>query len=724
MLIKEIKLNNFMCFSGENTFSFTEGLNIIIGDNGYGKSKLYDAFFWVLYDQVFDSTKKEFIYTKFVGQEIVSDNAKYEAVDDLVITSVEITFHNIKSNEIFILQRKLRTRKVETDWQAEKNTEFSIMRKEMPVMKARAVTDEDEKGRILRYILPENIKPYMWFQGEQVESIIDFNKHDTLTTAINVLSNISRFDNFSNIAKIAAKSARTEYDRELKKHSKDKNTSESLEKDKTNLQIRLTEYTTEEQIIRENLSRAETQSAELLNKIDDAQSAKKLEAENKILIEQLSDYKQQLLLEQINFNKKLFRNKWLLKGTNWLFQEYSKQFGTYSEDRLAKKTLLKQQQEVENEALKQLQTRLPINVPEPIYIERMLKEEKCLVCDRDAPMNSPPWLKIKELIDRPSVKLVESKKKHDFYNELNKLYHNGLALVHNIESIDDDIAETLKNRIYLESKIIETNTKVTEIERQINTILENASLSLNQSENILNEYNIQKDNESKYSTDLERIKNNIERIKSRISDIDKQLKDLVKGELPIALVEKVKILNDFEELAIITREKVFNGLIEMLENEANIHYQMMTTGNKAVRGIIKLIPLPNGNFMPQLKDDLGNNLRQLNTGNIILIKLAAIMAIISAKKGAKNNELYPLISDAPMSVFGEAYTLGFCKTVSHVYKQSIIMSKEFFKNEILRNELLNNSEIKLGNVYEISPSILEQQRENRNYLTTTIRKLN
>jgi len=713
-----------MCFSGENTFSFTEGLNIIIGDNGYGKSKLYDAFFWVLYDQVFDSTKKEFIYTKFVGQEIVSDNAKYEAVDDLVITSVEITFHNIKSNEIFILQRKLRTRKVETDWQAEKNTEFSIMRKEMPVMKARAVTDEDEKGRILRYILPENIKPYMWFQGEQVESIIDFNKHDTLTTAINVLSNISRFDNFSNIAKIAAKSARTEYDRELKKHSKDKNTSESLEKDKTNLQIRLTEYTTEEQIIRENLSRAETQSAELLNKIDDAQSAKKLEAENKILIEQLSDYKQQLLLEQINFNKKLFRNKWLLKGTNWLFQEYSKQFGTYSEDRLAKKTLLKQQQEVENEALKQLQTRLPINVPEPIYIERMLKEEKCLVCDRDAPMNSPPWLKIKELIDRPSVKLVESKKKHDFYNELNKLYHNGLALVHNIESIDDDIAETLKNRIYLESKIIETNTKVTEIERQINTILENASLSLNQSENILNEYNIQKDNESKYSTDLERIKNNIERIKSRISDIDKQLKDLVKGELPIALVEKVKILNDFEELAIITREKVFNGLIEMLENEANIHYQMMTTGNKAVRGIIKLIPLPNGNFMPQLKDDLGNNLRQLNTGNIILIKLAAIMAIISAKKGAKNNELYPLISDAPMSVFGEAYTLGFCKTVSHVYKQSIIMSKEFFKNEILRNELLNNSEIKLGNVYEISPSILEQQRENRNYLTTTIRKLN
>jgi DNA sulfur modification protein DndD len=54
-------------------------------------------------------------------------------------------------------------------------------------MNARIVDDPYEIERIKKYILPDNVKPYMWFQGEQVESIIDFNKTETLTDAINLL---------------------------------------------------------------------------------------------------------------------------------------------------------------------------------------------------------------------------------------------------------------------------------------------------------------------------------------------------------------------------------------------------------------------------------------------------------------------------------------------------------------------------------------------------------
>ncbi len=38
----------------------------------------------------------------------------------------------------------------------------------------------------------------------------------------------------------------------------------------------------------------------------------------------------------------------------------------------------------ESEIVKKLQTRLPLDVPEPIYVQRMLDEEKCPVCDREA----------------------------------------------------------------------------------------------------------------------------------------------------------------------------------------------------------------------------------------------------------------------------------------------------------------------------------------------------
>ena len=100
------------------------------------------------------------------------------------------------------------------------------------------------------------------------------------------------------------------------------------------------------------------------------------------------------------------------------------------------------------------------------------------------------------------------------------------------------------------------------------------------------------------------------------------------------------------------------------------------------------------------------------------------MAIISAKSSTGVVDFYTLITDAPTSVFGEDYTIGFCKTVSKVYRQSIIMSKEFYKNQNLRNELLTNSEIKIGKVYTITPSIPESERDNRNNLSTKIESLN
>lgn len=100
------------------------------------------------------------------------------------------------------------------------------------------------------------------------------------------------------------------------------------------------------------------------------------------------------------------------------------------------------------------------------------------------------------------------------------------------------------------------------------------------------------------------------------------------------------------------------------------------------------------------------------------------MAIISAKNKDGMVDFYTLITDAPTSVFGEDYTIGFCETISKVYRQSIIMSKEFYKNQALRNELLTNSRIRIGNVYTVTPSITEADRSNRNNLSIKIEALN
>lgn len=727
MIIEKIELENFMCYDGkDNVLEFTEGINVIIGDNGYGKSKLYDAFYWVMYDQVFITEKKEFQYTKILKSKIISDKAKAEAKEGKLSAIVNITFHNLEKDNVYILQRKYSINIVDGKIIESNDSEFTVMQKDLSYLNAKMVTDEDRKKAIVALILPSQIKDYLWFQGEQVESIIDFNKQDTLTKAINVLSSISRYDELKDIASSASRAATTEYDREVRRLSKDIVKSEELEREKNRLEAKLADLQVDEKENNDNLSRAETKCEALLNKIGDAQQVNELQQKKKGILNLLGELNETLKDEQTYFHKKMFKNKWLLKGTGHLQEEYASRYSNYQQKKLYMIAEREVQIASEDETNKKLQTRLPLNVPEPDYVQWMLDQQRCLVCDREAVKDSEAWKKIKELIDRPQKKTkdFEPLTIQDFSDDFKRLYQNGLSLKDRIDDIDDDIKDALLKRTNLNLKVRESNNELRKVEEDIQKLLSNTSLDIESAGHILDEYSVQ----NKYSKDFSQKKlivaQSIEHAKSALKNISDQLKDLVTGEIPKWLVEKKNILSDFETVADTTRDRVFNSLISQLEKEANEHYVNMTSGNKSARGQIKLRQLPNGNYMPEIIDSNGIPLLGSNTSNLILVKLGVIMAIISAKSSSGIVNLYTLITDAPTSVFGEDYTIGFCKTISKVYRQSIIMSKEFYKNQTLRTELLTNPDIKIGKVYTITPSIPENERSNRNNLSTKIEQLN
>lgn len=728
MIIEKIELENFMCYAGISSMEFTEGINVIIGDNGYGKSKLYDAFYWVMYDQVFVPEKKEFQNTRAVKSKIISDKAKANAKDGKVSASVSITFHNLEKDSMFILERKYTANIIDGKLIETNDSEFTVMKKELSYLNAKMVTDEDEKRRIVAKILPPQIKDYLWFQGEQVESIIDFNKQDTLTKAINVLSSITRYDELKEIAAAAAKAGNLEYDREVKRLSKDTDKSEQLEGEKKRLDNLIVDLLVDEKEAKENLSRAEERCETLLGKISDATKVSEFQQRKKTILEQLKELSDSLNEEQTSFHRKMFRNKWVLKGTESLHAEFSSRFITYENKKLEKAAEIKAKLAAEDEIAKKLQTRLPLDVPEPIYVQRMLDEEKCLVCDREAKKNSHAWNKIKELIDRPDKKLKsaddEPITKQDFTDDFKKLYQNGLALTHRIKEIDVDIKETLKRISNINAKIREANKEMKKVDEDIQKLLSDTSQTVESAESIIAEYSIQNKYVKDFMDKLNKLTQQLDFNKNNLKNVKDQLKDLVTGEIPKWLIEKKDVLNDFESIAESTRERVFNDLIAQLEKEANSHYEAMTSGNKSARGSIKLRKLPNGNYMPEITDNKGIPLLGSNTSNLILVKLSAIMAIISAKSNDGVVSFYTLITDAPTSVFGEDYTIGFCKTISKVYRQSIIMSKEFYKNQNLRTELMTNSEIKIGKVFMITPSIPESERDNRINLSTKIDPLN
>lgn len=96
MIITKINLENFLCYYGENEFSLTKGTNLIIGHNGSGKTKLFEALEW-------------FFQYEFTGSSLLSlvtekrkKDAKNEP-DSKFTVSVTVEFQEPSSDNITLL---------------------------------------------------------------------------------------------------------------------------------------------------------------------------------------------------------------------------------------------------------------------------------------------------------------------------------------------------------------------------------------------------------------------------------------------------------------------------------------------------------------------------------------------------------------------------------------------------------------------------------------------
>ena len=52
MIIKKVVIENFLCYYDKKEFVFADGLNIILGENGEGKTKFYEALEWLFNNNV------------------------------------------------------------------------------------------------------------------------------------------------------------------------------------------------------------------------------------------------------------------------------------------------------------------------------------------------------------------------------------------------------------------------------------------------------------------------------------------------------------------------------------------------------------------------------------------------------------------------------------------------------------------------------------------------
>ena len=142
----------------------------------------------------------------------------------------------------------------------------------------------------------------------------------------------------------------------------------------------------------------------------------------------------------------------------------------------------------------------------------------------------------------------------------------------------------------------------------------------------------------------------------------------------------------------------------------------MVKDNKSITGKLRLSIQDDQSVLPEIVDLNGNLLRNNNASNIILIKLALMMAVINSRETYSQH--FCMVTDAPTAKMSREYSNGFYNALGNNFKQSIVMTYDFLNDE---NESYQN--LTLGNVYKITADYPNGDRTDRSDLSVSIREV-
>ena len=187
MLINNLTIHNFQSYYDNTSIDFSKGLNLIIGNGGKGKSKLFNAFYWVLFGDIYITdlgwcaTNGLPYSAKMTMQkhEFINKKALYDCqVGSSVVCQVTLELEDDKHNFYTIERTVKATRQDASNW--EKAPAWEVTPCMLKVTfdtptGTRIVNDEMAEDKI-RELFPTGIRGYIWFQGESLDSLINFRK--------------------------------------------------------------------------------------------------------------------------------------------------------------------------------------------------------------------------------------------------------------------------------------------------------------------------------------------------------------------------------------------------------------------------------------------------------------------------------------------------------------------------------------------------------------------
>jgi len=391
-------------------------------------------------------------------------------------------------------------------------------------------------------------------------------------------------------------------------------------------------------------------------------------------------------------------------GFDNIVSDYKRLNDGFNEERYKKKALL----EIEDSPNTYFHL-MPVNSPDLVTLGSMIEKEHCYVCDRPAKKDSEPYKYIVKLRDRP--KENNNKKsfvKNDLKEFFGNLQINAQPFYNKIGSIRESVNRTRSKEQELNDKIAKLKAKVKSLKDQRKDILVAGSDTENSATAIISQYQgaIKRMENSRIKID-DNLNPRIKKLKTDIKNLENEIESLSNTQnIPKGFVDNFSIAKDLSEATIKAKDRVYEKMITLLETHANKHFQQLISKNELEGGILKFEKSPSGSITFNYIDSKGNIVAGNSEGFQRMKKFSVVMAIISANTTEYN---YPLLADAPISAFGEAFTEGFFEATGNVFPQSIILVKELYdvnddmKLTKLGKRLLKDENVKTMYVNQVTP---------------------
>lgn len=688
MKIKSITINNFQSYYGEQSIEFGDGLNLIIGNGGKGKSKLFNAFYWVLFgkiyvtsegwcttDNLYQSSHKALHNYEFINKKALSE----ARIDGKIVCSVQIELDDDKGYNYIIERQTSIIRQPQPEW--DKPEAWSL-----PVSSLKATYDVSTGTKsvngvlaegIISDLFPEGIRGYIWFQGESLDSLINFRNKQNLKDAVKYISYYPFYEKLTAIIGEAKNKISKLEVKRLTDVNKQNNEAKALLARIRMLRERIQ--------IEEDNKKKHQQNIEIIQ-VALAEDESKMEglAGFSNLISDYDNCEKEIirlnnkLTELDTEQRRLLPSLWLLRGIDGMIER--------SKDIIAS--------HVKEEA--SLPEKKYIDEPSRIKLEEILnKDHQCFVCGSpvdEAHPHAVEWIMNRLKMQEDYYKELEDYRNNmEFSKQFNlfigKIQDYPDYLLRSLKGIDkqyQDISDDEEKLMALRKK---QHDKKNELERKI--------------EDVKRKYGVDPHKEAgnvpRLTTSIKASRSNLEKEKKLLESCNSAIKEytshLEEAErnlgnstdtstiTKVAETEWKNISIFLESICKDVQEKARKELIAKIERRANEFYDKFTEHDKGYKGRIEINDDYTINF------DAG-----LNTSHEDRKKMSIINALLSLNQ-EKIGTYYPFISDAPTSSFDPSTTHKYLMGIKDIFHQTIIMTKDVEIGSDNYNDLVRQDKV-------------------------------